>query len=232
MKNAANQPLSYTHLPEKLRKGTVKNMMKRSEKLRFVLSSRNKGKIAEVRDILKEAVPEAELYSLDDIGFTDEIVEDGATFEENACIKAKTIAALGYAAIADDSGLCVDALDGAPGVYSARYAGEHANDEKNNAKLLSEMKDVAENERTARFVTVVACVFPDGETLTARGEVEGVMLSAPRGNDGFGYDPLFYYAPYGKTFAEMSRQEKNGISHRGAALQKLAALLKERYSQK
>ena len=129
-------------------------------------------------------------------------------------------------ALADDSGLAVDALDGAPGVYSARYAGGHGDDAANNACLLRNLSDIPVKERTARFVCCIACVFPDGREITVRGETEGLILDDPRGDGGFGYDPYFYYEPYGKTFAEMTADEKNAISHRGKAVAKLAEKLK------
>jgi XTP/dITP diphosphohydrolase len=129
------------------------------------------------------------------------------------------------AAIADDSGLSVDALDGAPGVYSARYAGGHGDDAANNALLLQNLSQVAPDQRTARFVCCIACVFPDGRELTVRGETEGLIIDDARGDGGFGYDPYFYYPPYGKTFAELTADQKNAISHRGKAVEKLAEWL-------
>ncbi|MCQ2770225.1 MAG: XTP/dITP diphosphatase [Clostridia bacterium] len=184
----------------------------------IVLASNNKHKIVELESFMKKLVPNVEIKSLKDIGFTDEIVEDGNTFEENSFIKASTIAKLGYIAVADDSGLMVDALNGAPGVYSARYAGEPSNDRNNNEKLLNDIKDVPEEKRTAKFVSVVTCVFPDGKVVSARGECPGRMLFEYRGNGGFGYDPLFYYEPLNKTFAELTPEEKNSISHRARAI--------------
>lgn len=175
-----------------------------------------------------------EVLSLDDIGYTDEIVEDGASFEENAWIKAATPAAMGYIGIADDSGLTVDALRGAPGIYSARYAGEGANDAANNQKLLAEMECVPDADRGAAFVSVVACVLPkeyegmipaelrttkeDVCGFTVRGECRGRVLREARGCDGFGYDPLFYVEEKGMTFAQLTSEEKNAISHRGVAM--------------
>ena len=191
--------------------------------MKILLASHNKNKIAELETLLKTVCADAEVVSLSDVGFTGEIVEDGTTFEENALIKARTGARLGYITVADDSGLMVDALGGAPGVYSARYAGEDGNTEKNNAKLLAELQGVPKDKRAAHFVSVVACVFPDGrEDIVVRGECPGEILTAPRGETGFGYDPLFYYAPFHKTFAEMSADEKNSISHRGVAMQAFA----------
>ncbi|MBR5187247.1 MAG: RdgB/HAM1 family non-canonical purine NTP pyrophosphatase, partial [Clostridia bacterium] len=157
-----------------------------------------------------------------------DIVEDGETFEDNALIKARTVAKLGYIGVADDSGLCVDALNGEPGVYSARYAGGH-DDVDNNRKLLENMKDVPTEKRGAHFVSVIACVFPDGREIVARGECPGTMLFDYRGNGGFGYDPLFLYEPMGKTFAEMNAEEKNAISHRARAMEAFAKLFAKEY---
>lgn len=191
--------------------------------MKILLASHNKNKIAELEALLKTVCADAEVVSLSDVGFTDEIIEDGTTFEENALIKARTGARLGYITVADDSGLMVDALGGAPGVYSARYAGEDGNTEKNNAKLLAALQGVPLDKRTAHFVSVVACVFPDGrEDIVVRGECPGEILTSPRGKTGFGYDPLFWYAPFGKTYAEMTAEEKNSISHRGVAMQAFA----------
>ena len=209
--------------------------------MEVILASRNKKKIREMEALLAKYVDDVRILSLDDIGFDGDIEEDGTTFEENALIKARTAMAASAAiaddripaiaddripAIADDSGLAVDALDGAPGVYSARYAGGHGDDAANNACLLRNLSDIPVKERTARFVCCIACVFPDGREITVRGETEGLILDDPRGDGGFGYDPYFYYEPYGKTFAEMTADEKNAISHRGKAVAKLAEKLK------
>ena len=201
---------------------------------KLVMASNNRNKIREIEVFLHTLCPtdkngEAfEILSLADIGYTDDIVEDGETFEDNALIKARTVAKLGYIGIADDSGLCVDALNGAPGVYSARYAGGH-DDVDNNRKLLMEMKDVPAEQRGAHFVSVIACVFPDGREIVARGECPGTMLFDYRGNGGFGYDPLFLYEPMDKTFAEMNAEEKNAISHRARAMEKFAKIFAEVY---
>lgn len=150
-----------------------------------------------------------------------DVEETGTTFEENALLKARSGAKEGnIPCIADDSGLCVDALGGAPGVYSARYAGEHGNDAKNNAKLLDALSDVPTEKRTAQFVSCVACVFPDGRELTVQGEVKGIIGYQPKGENGFGYDPLFYVGE--RSFAEFTSAEKDAVSHRGNALRKLA----------
>ncbi len=197
----------------------------------IVMASNNRHKIKEIETFLKKYCPfdekgEAFSYlSLSDIGFTEEIKEDGATFEENALIKARAVAKLGYIGVADDSGLCVDALHGEPGVYSARYAGGHDGmDDANNAKLLLNMTDVPDEKRTAQFVSAIGCVFPDGTELVARGECPGKILYAYQGSGGFGYDPLFLYEPMGKTFAQMNAEEKNSISHRANAMANFAKL--------
>ena len=203
--------------------------------MKIVLASRNAKKIRELETLLAQhSSMHIEVLSLDDIGYTEEIVEDGTSFEENAWIKAATPAAMGYIGIADDSGLSVDALGGAPGIYSARYGGEGTNDAKNNEKLLAEMNEVPDEGRGAAFVSAVACVFPrecDVEILeevrteknglsgfVVRGECRGTILRETRGCDGFGYDPLFYVSEKGCTFAELSSEEKNAISHRGVAM--------------
>ena len=184
--------------------------------MKFVLASNNKKKIAELRTILSSLLPDCEVLSLKDIGYTDDIEETGETFEENSKIKASVPASLGYIGIADDSGLCVDALDGAPGVHSARYSG--GGDAENIKKLLSELEDVPDEKRGAKFVCVMTAVFPDGKTVSARGEARGVILREKKGEDGFGYDPVFYSADLEKTFAEALPDEKNRVSHRGRAL--------------
>ncbi len=194
----------------------------------IVLASRNRKKIAEMEALLGTHIPGVHILSLDDIGFVGDIVEDGATYEENALIKARAAAeacAGRYAAMADDSGLSVDALGGAPGIYSARYAGEGHNDADNNALLLKNLAGVPASERTAAFVCTIALCLPDGRKFTVRGETAGVILDDARGEGGFGYDPYFYYEPFGKTFAELTPEEKNAISHRGKAVEKLAKLI-------
>ena len=196
--------------------------------MKILLASHNKNKIAELEALLKTVCADAEVVSLSDVGFTDEIIEDGTTFEENALIKARTGARLGYITVADDSGLMVDALGGAPGVYSARYAGEDGNTEKNNAKLLAALQGVPQDKRTAHFVSVVACVFPDGrEDIVVRGECPGEILFAPQGTGGFGYDPVFFLPELGKTYAELTPAEKNAISHRARALQAFCRIYQE-----
>ena len=198
--------------------------------MKLVLASRNRHKIKEIERVLASCgVSDVELLSLDDIGYEGEIEENGTTFEENAKIKASVPAAMGYAAIADDSGLEVDALDGAPGVYSARYAGEPCNDQNNNDKLLGVMDAVPDDKRGARFVSVIAFTDPaTKDTVFFRGECPGVILREERGHDGFGYDPLFYLPSLDKTYAEITTEEKNEVSHRGKSMRLFAAYLKER----
>ena len=158
------------------------------------------------------------VLSLDDIGYYGEIEESGNTFEENAISKASVPAKFGYIGIADDSGICVDALDGAPGIYSARFSG--GNDEDNNDLLLKKLK--GESNRNAKYVCAMACVFPDhSNDFTVRGECFGKILTKRVGTGGFGYDPLFYFEPFGKTFAEVELSKKNTVSHRAVAMRSL-----------
>ena len=192
--------------------------------MKIVLASNNQKKIKEIKSILTRIGCEYEVLSLDAIGFHNEIIEDGSSFEENALIKARTVSALGYIGIADDSGLCVNALNGEPGIYSARYAGEPCDDQKNNEKILSALEGKEDPERGAAFVSVIACTLPNGKHFTVRGECKGKMLKAPQGESGFGYDPLFMPEGFDKTFAELSFDEKNGISHRGRALEAFAKI--------
>ena len=193
------------------------------KKITVVLASRNRHKVAELQKLLTEALGDViELKSLDDVGLTGEIEENGSTFAENALIKAEAAAKSGYPGLGDDSGLVVPALDMAPGIYSARYAGEHGNDAANNALLLKNLE--GQKDRAAAFVCALAMAFPDGSApIRATGAVEGEILLSPRGENGFGYDPLFWYDPMGKTLAEMTAEEKNAVSHRGAAVRQFAA---------
>ncbi len=191
----------------------------------FVLASNNKKKIKELYDILSEKLPDIKILSLSDIGYTDDIVEDGKTFAENARIKASVPARLGYIGIADDSGLCVDHLGGEPGIYSARYSGN--GDKANNAKLLENLKGVPAERRTAHFMCAICCVFPDGRVIEAEGRAEGIILEEEKGDGGFGYDPLFYFPGLSKTFSELSSEEKNKISHRANALKQFAKKIGE-----
>ena len=186
----------------------------------LVLATRNKGKTEEIRALLKGHP--VELKNLDDFGPIPEVIEDGDTFDDNAYKKASfTARVLGFPAIADDSGLTVEALDGSPGVYSARFAGEDADDAANNAKLLKELE--GKGNRKAAFECVISIAVPTGPALTYEGRCEGVIAEAPSGDGGFGYDPLFYVPEKGKTFAELTMEEKGEISHRGKALQEVAA---------
>ncbi len=191
--------------------------------MKLVLASRNRKKIAELATFLAEISSNIEILSLDDIGFHGEIEENGASFAENSRLKALVPASMGYVGVADDSGLEVDALNGAPGIYSARWSGE--GDAANNAKLLSELVGVPDELRTARFRTVVSCVFPDGREFWCEGVCEGRILHELSGDGGFGYDPLFYYEPLGKSFAQLSPEEKNAVSHRGRAMREFARAL-------
>ncbi len=195
--------------------------------MKIVAATGNKHKIEEIESITKKfgmnVITKAEA-GVGDL----EVEETGTTFEENSLIKAEAIMkATGMPAIADDSGLEADALNGAPGVYSARFSGEGATDESNNAKLLKLMENIPDDERSARFVSVVTLCFPDGTVVAARGECPGTLRRSPRGDGGFGYDPLFVPVGYDKTYAEISAEEKNIISHRAKALGILRMKLKE-----
>ena len=186
--------------------------------MRLIIASNNAHKVTEIKAILAPYFNS--IQSLKDAGIDIDVVEDGKIFAENALKKAREVLAVSDAdaALSDDSGLEVDALCGAPGVYSARYAGEGHDDAANNEKLLAEMKDVPMDKRTCRFVSAVSLVRRNCEPITVIGTVEGKLLFSPRGTGGFGYDPLFFYEPSGKSFAELSAQEKNEISHRARAL--------------
>ncbi len=189
----------------------------------FLIATHNMKKRDELQRILSPLGVHVLTADETGVDLTD-VEETGTTFEENALLKARSGCKEGkMPCIADDSGLCVDALDGAPGVYSARFAGEHGNDDKNNEKLLSLLSDVPPEKRTARFVSTVACVFPDGRELVVRGECEGKIGYEKRGENGFGYDPLFYVGE--RTFAEFTPEEKDAVSHRGNALRALTEAL-------
>ncbi len=195
---------------------------------KIIAASRNSHKIREMNAITKAMG--ITVISRDEAGVPPiEIVEDGQTFEENSYKKASVISRMtGCAAIADDSGLMVDCLDGAPGVYSARFAGEDCDDSRNNEKLLRMMEGVPYSKRTARFVSVITVVFADGSSVSSRGECRGHILTELHGENGFGYDPLFVPEGYDQTFAEISADEKNRISHRAKALAGLRDLLENR----
>ena len=183
--------------------------------MKLAIATNNAHKLQEIRTILSGQFDE--LLSLKDLGIDVDVEETGTTLEENALLKARTIQAICHIpTLADDTGLMVDALGGAPGVYSARYAGEEHNDASNRALLLKNLQN--EQNRNAHFATVIAIVYPSGDFITSKGRVEGEILREERGNEGFGYDSLFYSYELKKTFAEASQEEKNSVSHRGRAL--------------
>jgi XTP/dITP diphosphohydrolase len=195
--------------------------------IELLVATTNRAKFAEIQSFLKN-LP-ISLGSLQSLGQWPTVIEDGATFEENALKKARTLARYsGLLTLADDSGLEVDALHGAPGIYSARYSGEESNDDKNNEKLLKELRDIPEPKRTARFVCALALCAPDapnGQEWLIRKSCEGRIALARKGEHGFGYDPIFFFPPFGKTFGEIDRETKATVSHRGKALKKLAMVL-------
>ena len=196
--------------------------------MKLVLASKNAHKLVEMKDILSQLGMEVVLES--DVGVDVDVEETGATFEENAYLKAHAVMeASGLPAIADDSGLCVDALNGAPGVYSARYGGPGLDDTGRYKLLLENMR--GQLDRRCKFVSAICCCFPNGDRVEARGECAGTLAYAPKGEDGFGYDPVFFVPGLKKTFAELSPEEKNAISHRGNALkafrEKLETYLKK-----
>ena len=194
--------------------------------MKIVLATKNRGKVKELASMLRDM--DVDVCSIDDVAGVPEIVEDGSTFFENAFKKAKTVAeATGLVSIGDDSGLEVDALDGAPGVYSARFSGAGGDDEANNRKLLDVMKGIPDDRRTARFRCVVVAFHPSGRWISAEGTCEGMIGREPRGTGGFGYDPVFVLPSSGLTMAEISREEKNRISHRGEAFRKIMQKLRE-----
>ena len=196
--------------------------------MKLVLASKNAHKLVEMRDILSQLGVEVVLES--EVGVDVDVEETGATFAENAMLKARAIcAASGLPAIADDSGLCVDALNGGPGVYSARYGGEGLDDKGRYTLLLQNMR--GQTTRAAHFACAIACAFPNGDELTAEGRCDGAIAFAPMGTGGFGYDPVFLVPERGKTFGQLTAAEKSAISHRGRALrafsEKLATYLKK-----
>lgn len=194
---------------------------------RLIIASNNQGKLREFKELLEPFG--FEVVSMREAGFTDEIVEDGDTFEENAHIKAKAVfEKLRVPVIADDSGLEIDFLNGAPGVYSARYAGENASDKERCAKVLEEMHGVARELREARFVCTIYFIYDEDEEYSVRGEVEGYIGDKPLGKNGFGYDPIFMLDE-DESMATISAEEKNKISHRAEAFRKLAEILKEKF---
>lgn len=205
---------------------------------KIVFATGNAGKMREIRNILKET--DAQILSMKEAGINADIVEDGTTFEENAVIKAKAIARIlqehaddtyrQAVVLADDSGLEIDYLNKEPGIYSARYLGEDTPYSVKNKNLIERLAGVPDEERTARFVCAIAAVWPDGETVTTRGVIEGIIGYQEKGDNGFGYDPIFYVPELGCTTAQLSEEEKNQISHRGRALEAMKKELKKRIS--
>lgn len=199
------------------------------ENRRLIFATGNEGKMKEIRMIFQDLG--YEILSLKDLDLDIEIEENGSTFEENAIIKAKAIMEITHEMVmADDSGLEVDYLDKAPGVYSARYMGENTPYTVKNHHIMHLLRNAKESQRTARFISAIACVFPDGEILTTEGVLEGIIGYEERGENGFGYDPIFYLPEFGHTIAELTLEQKNEISHRGKALRKMRERLEERRS--
>lgn len=188
----------------------------------LVLATRNVGKILEVERLLQAHAPQIQVRSVSEFNL-DDVEETGDTFEANALLKAETIARnTGLPALADDSGIAIDALGGAPGIYSARWAGVHGDDAANIAKVLEQLDSIPDADRGAQFVCVIALALPDGRSMTVRAEVEGQVRRVPMGDQGFGYDPIFQPDGFAITTAEMSPEQKDAISHRGKALREIA----------
>lgn len=193
---------------------------------KVIFATSNEGKMKEIREILKDL--DIELLSLKDAGLDLEIEENGETFEENAVIKAKIVMEMtGEIVLSDDSGLEVDYLDKAPGIYSARFMGETTSYDIKNRHIIEQLATAREEERSARFVCVIACAFPEGEVITRRATIEGVIAKEIIGANGFGYDPIFYVPEYGCTTAQMSEELKNQISHRGKALNAIKEAIRD-----
>lgn len=191
---------------------------------KLIFATGNKDKMKEIRMILADAG--YEILSMKEAGIDADIVEDGSTFEENAIIKAKAISKIaGCVVLADDSGLEVDAMGGAPGIYSARFEGVDTPYSVKNKIIMDKLEGLPEEERTARFVCAIAAAWPDGRVITKRGTIEGRIAHEPAGENGFGYDPIFFVPEYGKTTAELDPEEKNKISHRGKALRMIKEVL-------
>lgn len=191
---------------------------------RLIFATGNADKMREIREILADL--SLEIVSMKEAGICAEIIEDGKTFEENALIKARTIRDLtGELVLADDSGLEIDALNKEPGIYSARYMGENTSYREKNGNLIHRLDGVPDEERTARFVCAVAAAFPDGTEQVVRGTIEGRIDYEEKGTHGFGYDPIFYVPELGRTTGELTDEEKNKISHRGRALEKMKTIL-------
>ena len=194
--------------------------------MRFIIATGNKDKVREINEILADT--EFEAVSMKEAGFNPEIIEDGNTFEENALIKAKAVHALcNEYVMADDSGLCIDALDGAPGIYSARFCGEDSTYPEKFAKINEMLEGVPDDKRTAHFTCAIAVVRPDGSSFTVEEYFNGLLLKEPQGENGFGYDPIFFVPEYNMTSAEMSIDLKNSMSHRGKALRRMVEKLLE-----
>lgn len=195
--------------------------------MRIIFATGNKDKMKEIRAILADLG--MEILSMKEAGLTADITEDGVTFEENAEIKARAIAGLCRdIVLADDSGLEIDALGGEPGIYSARYLGENTSYRVKNKNLIDRLEGIPDEKRTARFVCAIAAIFPDGSSEVVRGVIEGRIGYEERGNNGFGYDPIFIAPEYGCTTAELSEEQKNRISHRGKALEMMKIIIKDR----
>ena len=193
----------------------------------MIFATTNQGKVREIKAILGDIGED--ILSLKEAGITADIDEDGTTFEENAIIKAKAIMELtGQIVLADDSGLEVDAMNKEPGIYSARFMGEDTPYEEKNRAIIERLEGVEGDARSARFVCVIAAAFPDGEVITTRGTIEGVIAKAPAGTNGFGYDPIVYVPENGMTTGQMELEQKKAISHRGKALMAMKKILKER----
>lgn len=195
--------------------------------MKVVLASKNAHKLKEIRKITDKF--DIELVLQAELGVDIDVEETGTTFEENSLLKAEAVMrATGLPALADDSGIAVDALNGEPGVYSARYGFDPSLDDRGRMELLlKNMRDVPEGQRQAQYVCVITLISPEGKVIQARGEVHGTILHTPQGTGGFGYDPIFYYPPFGKTFAQASPEEKNKVSHRAIALEALYEKMKE-----
>lgn len=200
---------------------------------RVVLATRNNHKVAELRRILTDAEVQVELLGTDEFPDLPDVPETGSTFAANALLKARDVAQrTGLVAIADDSGLCVDALNGMPGIFSARWAGSHGNDLANLELVLAQLRDVPTSKRTAAFHCAAAIATPEGEERVVEGVLDGVLIDAPRGGNGFGYDPIFIPLGYQQTTAEMTAVQKDAISHRGIAFRALAPVLAEVMSRR
>ncbi len=197
---------------------------------KLIFATSNQGKMKEIREILKDL--NVEVLSLKEAGIEADIVEDGKTFEENALIKARAIRDLtGCMVLADDSGLEVDALNKEPGIYSARYMGEDTSYDIKNKNIIDRLNGLIGDERSARFVCVIAAAFPDGSEETRRGTIEGQIGFEIAGENGFGYDPIFYVPEFGCTTAELSSEDKNAISHRGKALRAMKEVIEQRIAE-